>query len=75
MKDNLLEIVTREELAKPAEFLSAIDGMDEVDIADVFENLDTTRAVRFFRLLPKSIAGEVFAYIQGKETRNYPNHK
>lgn len=38
--------------------------MNTVDIAEVFENLSKEKTIQIFRLLPKSIAADVFAYIE-----------
>jgi len=40
-----------------------IAKMNTVDIADAFDLLDSEKLIRVFRLLPKSIAAEVFSYI------------
>lgn len=63
MKEKLAELLEGDGQPSAAVLLAEIEEMDEADIADVFENLDTAKAVRLFRLLPKKIAGEVFSYI------------
>jgi len=40
-----------------------IAGMNTVDIADIFEHLNKEKTIQLFRLLPKSIAADVFSYI------------
>ncbi|MCL1918491.1 MAG: magnesium transporter [Peptococcaceae bacterium] len=37
--------------------------MNTVDIAEVFESLDKEKTIQVFRLLPKSLAADVFSYI------------
>jgi len=38
--------------------------MNTVDIAEAFENLSQEKVIQIFRLLPKSIAADVFSYIE-----------
>jgi magnesium transporter len=38
--------------------------MNTVDIAEVFENIGKEKLIQMFRLLPKSIAADVFSYIE-----------
>ncbi|MCL1919362.1 MAG: magnesium transporter [Peptococcaceae bacterium] len=37
--------------------------MNTVDIAEIFEELDKEKTIQIFRLLPKSMAADVFSYI------------
>jgi magnesium transporter len=41
--------------------------MNTADIAEVFEELSKEKAVQIFRMLPKSIAADVFSYIDADE--------
>lgn len=41
----------------------ALAKMNTVDIADIFEELNKEKTIQVFRLLPKSIAADVFSYI------------
>jgi len=38
--------------------------MNTVDIAELFENLSKEKVIQIFRLLPKSMAADVFSYIE-----------
>ena len=40
-----------------------IAKMNTVDIAEIFEELDKEKTIQIFRLLPKSMAADVFSYI------------
>jgi magnesium transporter len=41
--------------------------MNLVDIAEVFEELDREKAIQLFRILPKAIASDVFAYMESEQ--------
>ncbi|MDR1674342.1 MAG: magnesium transporter [Oscillospiraceae bacterium] len=47
----------------PVELHDMLLKMNIVDIADVFEDLTKEKTIQVFRLLPKSIAADVFSYI------------
>jgi len=40
-----------------------LSDMNTVDIAEIFEELDREKVIRMFRILPKAIASDVFAYM------------
>jgi len=44
-----------------------VSGMTRVDIAELFENTSPEKTVQIFRLLPKSVAADVFAYIPSEK--------
>jgi len=43
---------------------SLLSEMNTVDIAEIFEELDSEKTVKLFRILPKAIAADVFAYLE-----------
>lgn len=48
---------------KKAELRGALNMLNEVDIAEYLETLDNEKLLMVFRLLPKDISAEVFAYM------------
>ncbi|MDR0462547.1 MAG: magnesium transporter [Christensenellaceae bacterium] len=70
MKENLLNILQNEVWPGNAAILACIKDMDEVDIADAFTDLDAQKGTQLFRLLPKNIASDVFAYIDTDEQKD-----
>lgn len=60
MQEKLLELVNENALK---ELRTILIGMNEVDIAQLFENIDRENIVKIFRLMPKEQAAEVFAYL------------
>ncbi|MEG1894340.1 MAG: magnesium transporter [Clostridia bacterium] len=61
MTDRVLELL---ENKKYSQVKLTVADMNEVDIAGVFEEIDDPeRSLRLFRLLPKEMAAEVFAYM------------
>jgi len=40
-----------------------LSDMNTVDIAEIFEELDREKVIQLFRILPKAIASDVFAYM------------
>jgi magnesium transporter len=44
-----------------------LTGMNTVDIAEIFEELDREKIIRLFRILPKAIASDVFAYVDSDQ--------
>ena len=51
------------DLADIHKLKTLFSDMNTVDIAEIFEELDREKAVKIFRILPKAIASDVFAYI------------
>lgn len=60
MKENILELVRGNKLA---EARRELEDMNIVDIAQLFEEIDKTDMIKFFRILPKDIAADVFSYM------------
>jgi magnesium transporter len=50
-----------------AHLKAQLGDMNTVDIAEIFEELDREQKVRLFRVLPKLIAADVFAYMDSGE--------
>jgi len=48
---------------KKAELRGAFNMLNEVDIAEYMDTLDNEKMLMVFRLLPKDISAEVFAYM------------
>jgi magnesium transporter len=65
-KETILELLNERPI-KTAELRSIFAEMNAVNIADLFRDEEKETVLRIFRLLPKSIASEVFAYIDGDE--------
>ncbi len=62
MTDRILGLL---EQKRYSEVKRTVAEMNEVDIADLFEDIDDPeRALRLFRLLPKEMAAEVFSYME-----------
>ena len=70
MKDEILAIVNAgsEVLTNDISKLKTLlSDMNTVDIAEIFEELDKENIIRLFRILPKDIASEVFAYMDSDQ--------
>jgi len=52
---------------KKAEMRGALNMLNEVDIAEYLESLDNDKMLMVFRLLPKDISAEVFAYMDNDQ--------
>jgi magnesium transporter len=66
IKDEILELLNENPIkAVKLRFLFA--GMNAVDIAELFDDASKERIMQIFRLLPKSIAADVFSYIDPDE--------
>jgi magnesium transporter len=61
MKDEILSIINAENVDM-LNLKRLISGMNTVDIAELFEGLDRDKIIQLFRILPKAIASDVFAY-------------
>ncbi len=66
MADNVVieQLLSLVEERKFTALRQALNDMNSVDIAAVFEELDRQQALVVFRLLPKSAAAEAFAYME-----------
>jgi magnesium transporter len=62
MKDEILSIINADTL-DIFKLKSLLTDMNTVDIAEVFDELDRDKIIQLFRILPKSIASDVFAYV------------
>ena len=60
MKELILELI---EKGKYSEARNKLIDMNEVDIAQLLEELDKQKLLIIFRILPKEIAAGVFSYI------------
>jgi len=68
-KEQLIELVRAEKL-NPILVLETIDEMEPPDIAAAFVELDTPGDIRLFRILPKSIASDVFAELSHEQQQS-----
>ncbi|MDR1507676.1 MAG: magnesium transporter [Treponema sp.] len=66
MQEQILSLIEEEHIPV-AHLYSLFAGMNVVDIAAIFEDIGKDKIVRIFRLLPKSMAADVFAYIEPEE--------
>ena len=55
------------ESGKKAELRGAFNMLNEVDIAEYMDTLDNEKMLMVFRLLPKDISAEVFAYMDNDQ--------
>ena len=62
--DRLLELVRQK---KPRELKAALSQMNEVDIASFLDELAPEQVILVFRLLPKGLAADVFAYLEDSD--------
>ena len=62
MSDELLEYINGNHIS-PLKLLELTSEMNTVDIAEAFDELGRDKVVQMFRLLPKSLAADVFAYL------------
>lgn len=60
MNDYILQLIEENRLT---EARHELDDMNIVDIAQLFEEIDKHQMVKFFRILPKDIAADVFSYM------------
>jgi len=61
-KEEIIELIKSGalDIAKLKLFLS---DMNTVDIAEIFEELDREKIIQLFRILPKAMASDIFAYV------------
>jgi len=62
MLDDIVELMNENPIS-PAKLLGIISKMNIVDIAETFDCLGREKTIQLFRLLPKKISADVFAYI------------
>jgi magnesium transporter len=60
MNELILELISQNRLTDARHEL---EDMNIVDIAQLFEEIDRHQMIKFFRILPKDIAADVFSYI------------
>jgi magnesium transporter len=60
MNERILELIDQNKLS---EARNELEDMNIVDIAQLFEEIDKQHLIKFFRILPKDIAADVFSYI------------
>lgn len=60
MSELILELITQNKLT---EARLELEDMNIVDIAQLFEEIEMHQLIKFFRILPKDIAADVFSYI------------
>lgn len=60
MNEMVLELIMQNKLT---EARHELEDMNIVDIAQLFEEIDEHHMVKFFRILPKDIAADVFSYM------------
>ncbi|OGO77116.1 MAG: magnesium transporter [Clostridiales bacterium GWB2_37_7] len=60
MNELILELINQNKLT---EARHELEDMNIVDIAQLFEEIDRHQLIKFFRILPKDIAADVFSYI------------
>jgi len=66
MNDRILEILDGENI-NINELKTMLSEMNSVDIAEILNNLEKDKLIPLFRILPKSIASEVFANVDSDE--------
>jgi len=64
-KEEIIELIKSGalDIAKLKLFLS---DMNTVDIAEIFEELDREKIIQLFRILPKAMASDIFAYVDSE---------
>jgi len=61
-KEEILELI-KEGSLDISKLKTLLSDINTVDIAEIFEELDRERVIQLFRILPKAIASDVFAYV------------
>ncbi|MDR1868855.1 MAG: magnesium transporter [Treponema sp.] len=61
-KEEILEIINAD-LIDISKLKILLSGLNTVDIAEIFEEVDKEKIIQIFRILPKIIASDVFAYM------------
>ena len=66
MKEKIISLLN-ENTMNVSELKSLLPEMNTVDIAEIFQELDRIKILRLFRILPKNMASEVFAYVDSDQ--------
>ncbi|MCL2197966.1 MAG: magnesium transporter [Defluviitaleaceae bacterium] len=66
MNENILEIINTHPI-NAGQLRKELSNMNMVDIGEIFEDLTKEQTIQLFRLLPKDIAANVFAYIESEK--------
>ena len=61
-KEEIISLITEGTL-DVSKLKLLLSEMNTVDIAEIFEELDTEKIIQLYRILPKTIASDVFAYV------------
>ena len=67
--ESILEFMSENSIIQ-AELQKYLDEINAVDIAEAIETLEEEKAVQLFKLLPQSIASEVFSYISPEKQQD-----
>ncbi|MCL2381479.1 MAG: magnesium transporter [Treponema sp.] len=62
-KEEVLSAIANDHLGV-SKLKALISDMNIADIAEIFEELDKEKSIQTFRILPKAIASDVFAYVE-----------
>jgi magnesium transporter len=66
MKEQILSIINADSI-DITKLKTIFSQINTVDIAELFENLSKEKIIQAFRVLPKTIAADVFAYMDANE--------
>ena len=66
MKEKILSVINADTINIP-ELKPLLSWLNTSDIAEIFEELDKEKIIKVFRILPKAIASEVFAYVDSDQ--------
>jgi magnesium transporter len=66
MRDQILDILNAD-IINISKLKDLLTDMNTVDIAEIFEDLDREKIIRLFRILPKAIASDIFAYVDSDQ--------
>jgi magnesium transporter len=66
MKEQILSIINADSI-DITNLKTLFSQINTVDIAELFENLSKEKIIQAFRVLPKTIAADVFAYMDANE--------
>ena len=61
-KDEIIELINEGSL-DISKLKTLLSDMNTVDISEIFEELDNEKKIQLYRILPKNIAADVFAYV------------